>query len=95
MHSRALVDGGADVGGIGAGMHLCLSFCRQLVYPDNDIARLDDCVHTHALYQLQLVHNLIGYRGHKPWPTQVDTNVGGGLALRYINDGPIELIACA
>ena len=57
-------------------------FSGQLAYPDNDIARLDDCVHSHALCQLQLVHCLIGYRGHKPSPAHVDPDVGRGFALR-------------
>jgi hypothetical protein len=65
----------------------------RLIDPDHDIARFDDRVHRHALRQFQLVRRLIGDRGRQRRSAYVDSNMGRGLALLYLGDRSLELIA--
>jgi len=57
-----------------------------LVGPDHDVTRLDDCVHTHSLCQHSSTASLV-IEAISLVPIHADTNLGGGLALRYLNDG--------
>ena len=65
----------------------------RLIDPDHDIARLDDRVDGHALRQFQLVRRLVGDRRRQRRTTDIDTNMGRGLALLDLGDGSPELIA--
>ena len=67
----------------------------RLVHAHHDTRRLDDGASRFALFELEIVHRLIGDRGSDNLTADVNPNMGCGGALFHFGDLTFEMIARA
>src|SRR5215469_6631102 len=68
---------------------------ERLVHSHHDAGRLDDGVSRFALFELEIVHRLIGDRSGNGLTADVNPNMGCGGTLFHVGDLTFEVIARA
>ena len=79
-----------------SGRNVRLSLKKQTISPDlettrlvhahHDASRFDDGVSRFTLFEVEIVHRLIGDRGSDNLSADIDSNMGSGSALLHLDD---------